>query len=95
MCLGRQARACYSAPVSPAGSWDRKPVGGVWDLEDDLDLDDELACYEDPSYFQQLSPAVTPRKAVALPPPRFSFSSGALRLLLRSARRIAGQHILC
>ncbi len=66
-----QARACYSAPVSPAGSWDRKPVGGVWDLEDDLDLDSELGCYEDPSYFQHASPSGTPRKAMALPAPRF------------------------
>ena len=51
-------------------------MGGVWDLDDDLDLDSELGCYEDPSYFQQLSPAITPRKAAALPQPRFSFSAG-------------------
>jgi len=73
-----QARACYSAPVSPAGSWDRKPVGGVWDLEDDLDLDSELGCYEDPSYFQHVSPSGTPRKAMALPAPRFHVSPGEL-----------------
>ena len=73
-----QARACYSAPVSPAGSWDRKPVGGVWDLEDDLDLDSELGCYEDPSYFQHASPSGTPRKAIALPAPRFHLSPGEI-----------------
>ena len=63
--------------MSPVGSWDRKQGGGLWDLEDDLDLESEVDCYEDPSYFQQPSPGGTPRKAASLPAPRFSFSSGA------------------
>ena len=84
--LATQARACYSAPVSPAGSWDRKPVGGVWDLDDDLDLDSELGCYEDPSYFQHMSPSGTPRKAMTLPAPRFHVSPGEPTSLLLDVR---------